>query len=195
MKYQKCRNSSVLTIRYLFQKVFFPPLSSFFWLVLQILKLTKFYYYKQTKSNQSIKVLVTKVILSEMQFNVLKFIMSQELHAIGLLFSGENSGSEVRDPFHETCIKHQTSKKLKYAMVQKRRMFVSCKIAFPPLCFQILPIKLQKLFHVQIEITRSRWSRIFEVMYYKATYTYILPNLREINSSETKYLRFHGKIS
>ena len=47
-----------------------------------------------------------------MQFNVLKFIMSQELHAIGLLFSGENSGSEVRDPFHETCIKHQTSKKL-----------------------------------------------------------------------------------
>ena len=47
-----------------------------------------------------------------MQFNVLKFIMSQELHAIGLLFSGENSGSEVRDLFHETCIKHQTSKKL-----------------------------------------------------------------------------------
>ena len=33
---------------------------------------------------------------------------------------------------------------LKYAMVYKRRMFVSCKMAFPPLCFQILPVWLRK---------------------------------------------------
>ena len=50
---------------------------------------------------------------------------------------------------------------LKCAMVLKRRMFVSCKMAFPSFCFQILPIWLHKIYRIQIEITRSQCPSCF----------------------------------
>ena len=46
-------------------------------------------------------------------------------------------------------------------------MFESCKMAFPPLCFQILPILLHKIFCIQIELTRSESFTILREINFK----------------------------